>query len=160
MTAKVLVNGKAVVLTLRRNGKAWIVDRDGESFKADVVETGPGAYHVLLEGRSYEVRVAGPQMDINGQEITALLEDPRDAETGSTAATVQGRQPIMAPMPGKVVRVLVSEGDPVEGDQGIVVIEAMKMQNELRSPKAGRVASISTRQGATVASGDVLAVIE
>jgi biotin carboxyl carrier protein len=75
-------------------------------------------------------------------------------------AGLEGRQTLSAPMPGKVVRILVNEGDPVERGQGLVVIEAMKMQNELKSPKAGRVVSISASEGAAVAAADVLAVVE
>jgi biotin carboxyl carrier protein len=63
-------------------------------------------------------------------------------------------------MPGKVVRVLVSEGGAVEAGQGIAVIEAMKMQNEMKAPKRGRIAALPVREGATVAAGEVLAVIE
>ncbi|HSB13592.1 MAG TPA: acetyl-CoA carboxylase biotin carboxyl carrier protein subunit, partial [Bryobacteraceae bacterium] len=65
-----------------------------------------------------------------------------------------------APMPGKVVRVLAAEGDLVEAGQGLLVVEAMKMQNEVKAPKAGRVAALAAREGGTVAAGDVLAVIE
>ena len=65
----------------------------------------------------------------------------------------------MAPMPGKVVRVLVAPGDAVEADQGIVVVEAMKMQNELKAPRAGRVISVAAKEGATVAAGETLATI-
>jgi biotin carboxyl carrier protein len=72
----------------------------------------------------------------------------------------QGRQEVAAPMPGKIVRVLVNPGENVEEGQGLVVVEAMKMQNEMKSPKAGRVAEVRTSAEATVAAGDVLVVIE
>jgi biotin carboxyl carrier protein len=67
---------------------------------------------------------------------------------------------VLAPMPGKVVRVLVEEGQEVEAGAGLVVVEAMKMQNELKSPKKGTVAELRARPGATVNAGDVLAVVE
>jgi biotin carboxyl carrier protein len=63
-------------------------------------------------------------------------------------------------MPGKVIRVLVAAGDPVEAGQGLVVVEAMKMQNEMKSPKAGRVVEVKTKPHAAVAAGDVLVVVE
>ena len=72
----------------------------------------------------------------------------------------KGRQNIAAMMPGKVVRVLVAMGDAVEAGEGLVVVEAMKMQNEMKSPKAGRVIEVRTRPEATVAAGEVLVVIE
>ena len=65
-----------------------------------------------------------------------------------------------APMPGKIVRLLVAEGQTVEAGQGLLVVEAMKMQNEMKAPKAGHVVSLTAREGATVAAGEVLAAIE
>src|SRR5947209_17816953 len=71
-----------------------------------------------------------------------------------------GPKKVTAPMPGKVVRLLVSEGDTVEAGAGVVVIEAMKMQNELKSPKAGKVQRVAVAEGATVNPGDTLVVVE
>ena len=160
MTARVLVNGKALPVTIARRGDTWAFEIEGQRADASVTQPEDGIYHVLLDGRSYEVRVAGDRMDINGHELHVVLDDPRDAPAGGADGSVHGRQSIAAPMPGKVVRVLVAEGEEVERDQGMVVIEAMKMQNEMKSPKAGRVTSVSAKEGATVAAGDVLAVVE
>jgi biotin carboxyl carrier protein len=160
MTAKVLVNGRAVAVTLTRRGETWVADIDGTIAEAFFSQPETGVYHVLLNDHSYEVRVAGERMDIDGHELHVVLHDPRDAPAQGLDGSVHGRQSIAAPMPGKVVRVLVAEGDEVQRDQGIVVIEAMKMQNEMKSPKAGRVTSLQTSEGRTVAAGDVLAVIE
>ena len=104
-----------------------------------------GAFDVALGGRSYDVTVIDPKR-------------LRSAQT--TAAHDTGTARIISPMPGKVVRVLVEPGARVEAGEGIVVVEAMKMQNEMKSPKAGVVASINAAAGATVTAGDVLAVIE
>jgi biotin carboxyl carrier protein len=71
-----------------------------------------------------------------------------------------GRQPVVAPMPGRVVRVLVSPGDEVTARQGVVVVEAMKMENELRAPKAGTVKEVNVTPGTSVEAGRVLVVIE
>ena len=160
MTARISVNGKVVAVTLNRQGEAWAFDIAGHKGEAVVAQPENGVYQVLLDGRSYEIRVSGDRMDVAGHELHVAVDDPRDAPRGELAGSVQGQQPIAAPMPGKVVRVLVAEGDAVQADQGIVVIEAMKMQNELRSPKAGRIASLNAVVGKTVAAGDVLAVIE
>jgi biotin carboxyl carrier protein len=160
MTARVIVNGKPILLALWRNADGWTFECNGKSGQAKVTQPERDVYHVLLDERSIEVRVSGDRMDVNGHELHVVLEDPRDAASETSAAGVQGRQSIAAPMPGKVVRVLVSEGDMVDQDQGIVVIEAMKMQNEMKSPKAGRVASLSAKEGSAVASGEILAVVE
>ena len=160
MIARVLVNGKTVVLGLRRNASGWSLECDNGPAHAVVTQPETDVYHVLLDGNSFEVRVSGDRMDVSGHELHVIFEDPRDAPAVGAAAGFLGRQSIAAPMPGKVVRVLVVEGETVERDQGIVVIEAMKMQNELRSPKAGRVASLAAREGTTVALGEILAVVE
>jgi biotin carboxyl carrier protein len=160
MTVRVLVNGKPVVLSLSREGNAWAFECDGRRFHAEVLEPEKNVYLVLIDGKSFEARVSGDRVQVGGHDMVVALEDPRDVVGGGAGAALQGRQSIVAPMPGKVVRVLVSEGDEVQRDQGIVVIEAMKMQNEMKSPKAGRVVSLAAQQGATVVSGEVLAVVE
>jgi biotin carboxyl carrier protein len=73
---------------------------------------------------------------------------------------VEGRQSIVAPMPGKVVRILAAAGESVEANQGLLVVEAMKMQNEIRSPKAGKVVEVKVASGEAVNSGQVLLVVE
>jgi biotin carboxyl carrier protein len=89
------------------------------------------------------------------------LTDPKRLSSAASAS-VHGDDAvrIVAPMPGKVVRVLVEVGSQVEAGAGVIVIEAMKMQNELKSPKAGTVIALNVQSGATVNGGDVLAVIE
>ena len=86
--------------------------------------------------------------------------DPRNLRAGGQASAQPGRQRISSPMPGKVVRVLVVPGDAVEAGQGLVVVEAMKMQNEMKSPQAGHVVEVHTQADATVAAGDILIVVE
>jgi biotin carboxyl carrier protein len=164
MTVRVLINGRAVELKLKRAGDGWILEQNGVIREPSIIQVERDVYHVLLEGRSYEVRMAtnprGDQVDVDGREYIVGVEDPRDAPPSRGAAGFEGRQTIAAPMPGRIVRLLVGEGDLVERDQGIVVIEAMKMQNEMKSPKAGRIASISVHEGSTVAAGEVLVVVE
>ncbi len=137
---------------------------DGRPLEADAVEVAPNTYSILLEGRSLEVRVqsVGDALHIHagGQEFSAKVRDPR-AWRGKRggALELEGRQQITAPMPGKVVRVLVKPGDAVEARQGLLVVEAMKMQNEVRSPKTGKVERLLVREGQAVNAGDLLAVV-
>jgi len=121
----------------------------------------PGAYSVLVDGRSFEV-IAGPGNEIlvNGRVLSVEVFDPRSMRGRKSGGAAEGRQAIVSPMPGKVVRVLVELGDSVEAGQGLIVIEAMKMQNEMKSPKTGRVAEVKTKTGAAVSAGEVLMVIE
>ena len=125
-----------------------------------IVEVEPGVYSVLIDGASYEVRVSGDQITVNGRSIALRIEDPRQWKRSSGAAGAHGKASITAPMPGKVVRVLVAVDMKVAAGQGIVVVEAMKMQNELKAPRDGRVTAVKVRENDSVNAGAVLAVIE
>ena len=144
---KVSVNGKPLEVSLGLNG-------------VSVIETEAGVYSVLKDGHSYEVRSENGTIWIQGHPFDVEVEDPRAPQKRLGSATAGGQQTVRAAMPGKVVRVLVSAGDEVAAGQGIVVVEAMKMQNEIKSPVAGTVLSVAVRDGAAVARGDTIAVIE
>ncbi len=128
-----------------------------------VREVEPGVYSVLLDDKSFEVRVIaapeGLRLELDGRRFIAEVRDPRDRSRKSASALGTGRQNIAAPMPGKVIRVLVQEGDAVEIGQGLVVVEAMKMQNEMKALRAGHVVDVRVRDGDTVGAGDTLVVI-
>jgi biotin carboxyl carrier protein len=146
---------------LTREGQRWRVVVDGQPHEADAVEIAPHTFSILLNGKSYELRVSElPNGTLKIQsaqnEFIAQVVDPREWRGRHGAAEVEGRQQIVAPMPGKIVRILVKTGDPVELGQGLVVVEAMKMQNEIRSPKSGMVEKIVAKEGDTVNAGDVL----
>ena len=126
---------------------------------ADIVEVEPGVYSVLLDGVSYEARVSGTAIEVGGHTIEIAMDDPRQWKGASAAAAQQGRAALRASMPGKVVRLLVQAGDMVEAGQGILVLEAMKMQNELKSPRAGRVTSLNVAVNDSVVAGALLAAI-
>jgi acetyl/propionyl-CoA carboxylase alpha subunit len=127
--------------------------------KPDIVEAEPGVYSVIVDGASYEVRVAGDEIFVRGRRFRFETEDPRRWKRRGAGAGVAGRVAIVASMPGRIVRVLVAEGDEVEAGQGIVVVEAMKMQNELKSPRAGRVTSLAVKPADSVNAGAVLATV-
>ena len=95
-----------------------------------------------------------------GRTAVVTLNGRRSRPVTDGIAHVHGDQPVKAPMPGRVVRVLVAAGDEVSAGQGVVVIEAMKMENELRAPKTGRVKDVSVSAGSSVDAGKVLVVIE
>jgi biotin carboxyl carrier protein len=124
----------------------------------------PGVYSVLVNGRSYEARVeqaeGGVAVFIDGHRFEIEVRDARRWSRQTGRREIAGRLNVVAPMPGKIVRLLVAVGDTVAAGQGLLVVEAMKMQNEVKAPKAGRVVSLAAREGATAAAGDVLAIIE
>jgi len=126
-----------------------------------VVQLAPGAYSVLLGERSFEAVFAGNgEVFVNGRSFQVEVFDPREMRARRGAGAGEGRQNIKAMMPGKVIRVLVGAGDAIAAGQGLIVVEAMKMQNEMKSPKAGRVVDVKVKPDATVAAGEVLLVIE
>ena len=166
MKYEVLLAGKTRLVDLARVEDDWKISLDGKELDANVAEVAPNTFSVLLNGESHQIRVA-PRADGTLTLHTGLAEydvevtDPRVWRGRRHGALeVAGRQQITAPMPGKVVRVLVSEGDAVETGQGLLVVEAMKMQNEIRSPKSGKVEKLLAKEGLAVNAGDVLAWVE
>jgi biotin carboxyl carrier protein len=142
---------------------------DGHAVMVDVRLLEPGVMSLLIPapedaetgGRQYRCVLDGDGVVIDGRRYGFEVKDPRSLQgrRGAGAGT-EGPRPVKAPMPGRVVRLLVEVGEDVEEGQGVVVIEAMKMQNELKSPKAGRVVRVGAGVGDTVGSGDVLVVVE
>jgi biotin carboxyl carrier protein len=144
------------------DGRPHAVDTD-ELASADIREVEPGVYSVLLNGRSYEVKMEpaaeGYYAGVNGRRYAIQVRDPR-RRSARNSLQVSGRQKIASPMPGKVLRLLARPGDEVAAGQGLLVVEAMKMQNEIRSPKSGRVVSLFVSEGAAVSGGETLAEVE
>jgi len=157
MTRQVTVNGRSGTITIE-GSRLRYVREDGVEIDCEFSLDGTS---VLLNGRVYRVsRGPGQEVWVNGRRLSMEVFDPRDLRAGKGAASNHGREEITASMPGKVIRVLVAAGDAVEEGQGLVVVEAMKMQNEMKSPKSGRVAEVRTRADATVSAGEVLVVVE
>jgi len=148
----------------------WRVEVDERVIDLDWAEPGavaevePGVYSVLVDGVSCEVRVIetaqGLRAETGGRRFNVRVLDPRDTARNARASLGSGRQNVTAPMPGKVIRVLVEAGDTVEAGQGLIVVEAMKMQNEMKAMRPGHVVEIRARAGATVGAGDTLLVLE
>jgi biotin carboxyl carrier protein len=136
---------------------------DGRQVAACAVLVSPGAYSILVDGRSLEVttekNTEGFLVRVDGREYQAQVTDPRSWRRARGAGVeLEGRQQLIAPMPGKIVRVLASVGQQVSAGDGLLVIEAMKMQNEIRAPKSGTVEKLAS-EGQTVNAGEVLAVV-
>jgi len=166
MKFEVCIDSRACTVELIRDSDRWQISIDGRAVNADAVEIAPGIFSILLNGKSYEVRVtpspAGTlTLQTAHQEFVAEVIDPR-AWRGRRHGTLEaeGRQQILAPMPGKIIRVLVQTGEKVEAGQGLLVVEAMKMQNEIRSPKSGTVERLLVKEGQPVNAGEILAWID
>jgi biotin carboxyl carrier protein len=150
---------------LERDEGRWKITLDGHAVNADAVQLDPNTLSLLFDGHSYEIRISSSaggvlRLQTGLQEFTAEVADPR-AWRGRRHGVLEldGRQQVVAPMPGKVVRVLVEVGDKVEAGQGLLVVEAMKMQNEIRSPKGGTVERLHVKEGQPVNAGDALCIV-
>ena len=166
MTYDVVVDGKTHRLELTKGEKTWLCKVDGHPLEVDAAITARDILSVLVGGDAFEVKrersLQGELHLVIGSARYAIdVQDPRSLRTRrASGATEAGPAKITAPMPGKIVRVMVAVGDEVKAGQGVIVMEAMKMQNEMKSPKDGKVQKILTAEGATVNPGDALAVIE
>ena len=144
----------------------YAVTVEGVRCEVDAVHTEPGALSLLIDGESYSVDVddaaSGVSVRVRDQVFSVDVADERRMRMRASAgdAAAEGKQVVRAPMPGKVVKLLVKVGDPVTAGQGLVVVEAMKMENELKSPKAGTVREVSVAEGQTVEAKAALVVVE
>ncbi len=165
MKYEVEIAGRSYGIDLKREHREWRCRVDGESVSIDTVFSAHDILSLLAGGKSYEIKLErnGRELTIvlSGRRYTAEVLDPRSLRSRKRAALSEdGPLSVIAPMPGKVVRVLAPENTKVRAGGGVVVIEAMKMQNELKSPKTGRVKKMLAKEGAAVNAGDVLAVVE
>lgn len=147
------------------NGR-YALSLDGERHVLDALALEHGAVSVLIDGQSHDV-----ELDESGDLVKVLIDselltvDVADERAlrlraGAVGFTVTGLVTVTAPMPGKVVRVLVAPGAQVTEGQGLVVVEAMKMENELKSPKSGTVVEVFAQEGSTVEANAKLLSVE
>ncbi len=164
MIYDISIDGKAYRLDLSRVDGRWSCRLDGREVEVDAVLARPDVLSLRIGNQAYEVkceRVGGElHLWVGSARFATEVRDPRSLRGRARAVDDQGPKKLTAPMPGKIVRVLVSPGDVVEARAGVLVVEAMKMQNEIKSPKKGTVQKILVSEGAAVNAGDVLAIVE
>ncbi len=165
MVYEIIVEGKAHRLELDKSAAGWECRLDGETVHIDALIPRRDVLSLLIDGHAYEIKREQTATDLHmwvgSNRFAVELRDPRSLRSRQkSAGDEKGPRKILAPMPGRVVRVLVAEGAEVEAGQGIVVVEAMKMQNEIKSPKKGTVTKVLATPGAAVNPGDVLAIVE
>ena len=158
------VEGRSVRVEVWEREARFTVVLDGHPLEVDVVDTGREFLNLLIAGRSHEVGLAkqatGYTVVLADDVLRVeLVEGARDAGAPPRKVAA-GPLKVTAPMPGKVVRVLVETGQEVASGQGLVVMEAMKMENELKASRAGRIHDVAVREGQAVETGAVLATIE
>ena len=155
-------------LQIKRDAERVIAEVDGRRYEIEARALKSGSYSLLSNNRVFECHISRDtarreafNVIIGSHAYSLTLSDPKRLR-GSTgaAAHADGSAQIIAPMPGKIVRVLVEKGAEVKAGQGLVIVEAMKMQNEMKSPKDGIITELQAQAGQTVNGGDVLAVVE
>jgi biotin carboxyl carrier protein len=163
------INGRRRQVSIEPEGACFRVTIDGRARTVEAAPIDASTLSLVFDGegrQSHEVGMAetgargewAVHFDQGMTTVRVVTNGARGGDGRGTAAT--GVQQVVAPMPGKVIKVLVAPGDEVKARQGLVVIEAMKMENELRSPKDGRVREVATTEGASVEAGRLLVVIE
>ncbi len=167
MTFIAKLGEKTHTVEIEEDGKSlYRIAVDGNEFLVDGKKTGVSNYSLIVNHRSFEVDVDVIEDEyrvlVDGRNYHIHLVDERRMRLGGLQAGIQlqGRQEVSVPMPGKVIAVLVSEGERVEKGQGMVIVEAMKMENEVRCPVAGEVKDVRVKAGETLEAGTVLVVVE
>jgi biotin carboxyl carrier protein len=170
MVYDVTIDGKNHRLELERAEGRWSCRLDGREVAVDAVLARPDVLSLRMGHQAYEIkseRVGATDNNNNDWHLwvgsarfACEVRDPRALRSRARAADDQGPRKLTAPMPGKVVRVMVREGDAVEAGAGVLVVEAMKMQNEIKSPKKGTIQRMLAAEGVAVNAGDVLAIVE
>lgn len=166
MKLELEIDGKLIAAEFTTtNGSAQLTFNE-QTHAAEISQPEPGFFVVQMNNRIYRCALekspsGETEVVVNGQRIPVNVRDKKHLRgNAGGAAGASGKISLISPMPGKVVRVLLNAGDEVAANQGVLIVEAMKMQNEVQSPKAGKVAEIRVTEGQTVNAGEALAVIE
>jgi biotin carboxyl carrier protein len=164
MIYDIVVDGQSHRFEMQRTDGRWSCRLDGREVEVDAVLVRPDVLSLRVGNKAYEVkqeRVGGEKyLWVGSVRFGVEVRDPRSLRSRAKALDDSGPKKLTAPMPGKVVRVLVSQGAAVDAGAGVLVVEAMKMQNEIKSPKKGTIQKILVAEGAAVNAGDVLAIVE
>jgi biotin carboxyl carrier protein len=164
MTYDVTIDGKSRRLELGRSENGWSCRLDGNEVRVDAILARADVLSLRLADRAFEVKCerVGPETHfwVGSERFAVEVRDPRSLRARGRAADERGAKKLTAPMPGRVVRILAAQGTEIEAGAGVVVVEAMKMQNEVKSPKKGKIQKILVITGAAVNAGDVLAIVE
>jgi biotin carboxyl carrier protein len=156
------LNNEKHEIEIRRDGRTVFARVDDRRYELEASEVEPYVYLLKYDNRIFQIYAApGGIVNLGNHQLEISLSDPKRLRgSGVSAANGEGISEIKTAMPGKLVRILVEEGASIKQGEGVLVVEAMKMQNEMKSPKDGVVKEIRFPQGATVNAGDILAIIE
>jgi len=159
------IDGTRIELEIvQANARTIEANVAGQIYRIDRRDVAQGVFWFNWNNRSVDVSIIAQDdtyiVSLDGRPISVEIEDPRTALRKAAQHGHSGEVELRAPMPGKVVKVLVPEGAEVQTNQGVLVIEAMKMQNEIKSPKTGKVKRLAVQEAAAVNAGELLAIVE
>ena len=164
MIYDVSIDGRSHRLELNRADGRWACRLDGREVEVDAVLARPDVLSLRIGNKAYEIKCERVANDmhlwVGSQRFGVDVRDPRSLRSRVRSVDDSGPKKLTAPMPGKIVRILVSQGSEVAAGTGVLVVEAMKMQNEVKAPKKGTIQKILVSEGAAVNAGDVLAIVE
>jgi biotin carboxyl carrier protein len=164
MMFEATVDGRTFKVEVRANEGRYTVVLDERPLEVDLQEAGPHFASLLVGGESHSVGLApapgGFTVVVDEDVFSVELQNQAHGGSRPRPKAEAGPLKVTAPMPGKLVRVLVLAGQEIAAGQGLVVVEAMKMENELRAPRAGRVKELLVKEGQAVETGALLAVVE
>jgi biotin carboxyl carrier protein len=164
MLYNVTIDGKSYRLELNHAEGRWSCRLDDRELQVDAILARPDVLSLRIGNMAYEIKLERVANDlylwVGSERFPAEVRDPRSLRGRTRAGDDRGPRKIIAPMPGKVVRLMVRERSEVEAGAGVAVVEAMKMQNEIKSPKKGTIQKVLVSEGTTLNAGDVLAIVE
>jgi len=158
------VGERVLRVEVRRENAGLEVRLDGKKIDVDFLEVGPRFASLILDGRSHEIGLEqkdfGYRVLLRDELLEVQLQEAARGVASSLKKAAHGAAKVTAPMPGKIVRLLAQKEQAVAAGQGLVVMEAMKMENELKAPRAGRVREIKVGEGQAVETGALLVVLD
>jgi biotin carboxyl carrier protein len=160
------LGGKNYKIEINKQEDTYLVTIDGDAYRVDSRRIGEGELSLNIKGKVFDIIINANSRshDVLVGPFSYHIELMNSASMGesvqSESSIISGKVSVTSPMPGKVIRILKHLNDSVKEGEGVIVVEAMKMENELKSPKNGKVSEIKVSEGKTVESGEVLVVIE
>jgi biotin carboxyl carrier protein len=160
------MGGKNYKIEIKKQEDEYLVKIDGNSYRVDSRKIGEGELSLNIKGKVFDIMINGNSRNHDvlvgpfNYHIELMSSLTVSASSQTESSHILGKAAVTTPMPGKVIKILKGPNDPVKEGEGVIVVEAMKMENELKSPKNGKISEIRVSQGKAVESGEVLMVIE
>ena len=165
MKLAITINGQMSEVEFNTQGESATLADHRQKYEAQVSAPEPGLYTILLNDRVFRCVVdtlpnGSTEIWVNGRRFSVNVRNKKHRQANASGAAASGKAVLVAPMPGKVVRIMCAVGDEVAANQSLLVVEAMKMQNEVQTPKAGKVVELKVTEGQTVNAGETMVVVE